>query len=140
MALQGPEPAKRWLQQYVVGPWKRAGAAAGSSGGGGGCMAAGYCCRSLLLHGAPGAGKTELVHATAAQMGANLLYVAGGENLLKAYQQEGHKLLRALFTVRMEGGGCCVDSVCDCVCVKAERWAWQIGWLDPQQLTARVSE
>jgi ATP-dependent 26S proteasome regulatory subunit len=62
-------------------------------------MAAGFCFRSLLLHGPAGAGKTELVHALAAEMGCCLLYVPGGESLLKTYQQEGHRLLRALFTV-----------------------------------------
>jgi hypothetical protein len=62
-------------------------------------MAAGYCSRSLLLHGPSGSGKTELVHAVAAELGANLLYVPGGESLLKTYQQEGHRLLRALFAV-----------------------------------------
>jgi ATP-dependent 26S proteasome regulatory subunit len=67
-------------------------------------MAAGYCSRSLLLHGPSGSGKTELVHAVAAEMGANLLYVPGGESLLKTYQQEGHRLLRALFAVGWVGG------------------------------------
>jgi hypothetical protein len=106
LALHGSEPAKQWLQQNVLGPWKRAGAgtatttATSSSGGGSSpCMAAGFCFRSLLLHGPAGAGKTELVHALAAEVGCSLLYVPGGESLLKTYQQEGHRLLRALFTV-----------------------------------------
>lgn len=96
----------------MLTPWKRAGAAAASSrsisntstssssAGGGACVAAGYCSRSLLLHGPSGSGKTELVHALAAEMGANLLYMPGGESLLRSYQQEGHRLLRALFAVR----------------------------------------
>jgi len=97
LALQGPDPAKRWLQQHIITPWKRA--AAGSSSGSSACVAAGYCSRSLLLYGPSGGGKTELVHAVAAEMGANLLYVPGGESMLKTYQQEGHRLLRALFAV-----------------------------------------
>lgn len=96
LALQGPDPAKRWLQQHIITPWKRAAAGSSSSSA---CVAAGYCSRSLLLYGPSGSGKTELVHAVAAEMGANLLYVPGGESLLKTYQQEGHRLLRALFAV-----------------------------------------
>jgi SpoVK/Ycf46/Vps4 family AAA+-type ATPase len=103
--LHGPEPAKRWLQQHLVAPWKRAGASTSSTGtisigsSSGPCMAAGFCSRALLLHGPSGSGKTEVVHALASEMGANLLYLPGGESLLKTYQQEGHRLLRALFAV-----------------------------------------
>jgi hypothetical protein len=123
LALQGPEPAKRWLQQHLVGPWKRAGrATSSSSGGGGACAAAGYCCRSLLLRGPNGSGKTELVHALAAEMGSNLLYVPGGDNLLKTYQQEGHRLLRAMFEVRRERLGCGNGAVLCCrTCLRLGR-------------------
>jgi ATP-dependent 26S proteasome regulatory subunit len=51
------------------------------------------------LYGPSGSGKTELVHAVAAALGAALLYVPAGD-LLKSYEEHGHKLLRALFKVR----------------------------------------
>lgn len=53
----------------------------------------------MLLYGPSGSGKTELVHALASEIGANLLYVPAGD-LLKSYQEQGQRLLRALFKVR----------------------------------------
>lgn len=111
LALHGPEPAKHWLQQHLVAPWKRSGGAStisSTSSGGGPCMAAGFCSRALLLHGPSGSGKTEVVHALASEMGANLLYLPGGESLLKTYQQEGHRVLRALFAVARRVAPCVV--------------------------------
>ena len=95
-------------------------------------MAAGFCSRSLLLHGPAGSGKTELVYAVAAEMGANLLYVPGGENLLRSYQQDGHRLLRALFAVSHSSiGGCHVG--CRRVTTRVDgaggsRWIVQLIW------------
>jgi hypothetical protein len=77
--LHGPEPAKRWLQQNLAAPLKRAAAArSGSASSSSLCAAAGYCHKSLLLYGPSGCGKTELVHALARDMGANLLYIPAG--------------------------------------------------------------
>jgi ATP-dependent 26S proteasome regulatory subunit len=91
--LHGPEPAKRWLQQAIIAPLKRAGSS-GST-----CMAAGFCSRALLLHGPAASGKTELVHALAAEMGGSLLYISSEDSLLKTCQEQGHRLLRAIFKV-----------------------------------------
>ncbi|WIA36054.1 hypothetical protein OEZ86_007412 [Tetradesmus obliquus] len=107
--LHGPEPAKRWLQQNIAGPLKRAAAArsGAASSSSSICAAAGYCHKSLLLYGPSGCGKTELVHALARDMGANLLYIPAGD-LLKSCQEQSQRLLRAIMRVARRVSPCVV--------------------------------
>ncbi|WIA15883.1 hypothetical protein OEZ85_012632 [Tetradesmus obliquus] len=55
----------------------------------------------------PGCGKTELVHALARDMGANLLYIPAGD-LLKSCQEQGQRLLRAVMRVARRVSPCVV--------------------------------